>query len=79
MIESGEKMQVFTITKDYITLGQLLKEIAEIGSGGQAKWYLQEMTVLVDNEIERRRGRKLYPGMTVTLESGEQYQIVEQD
>ena len=44
-----------------MTLGQMLKEATVIGSGGQAKWYLAENTVLVDGEPENRRGRKLYP------------------
>lgn len=52
---------------EFMTLGQLLKEISLISSGGQAKWYLAENTVLVDNEPENRRGRKLYPGMIVEI------------
>lgn len=50
-----------------MTLGQLLKEINLISSGGQAKWYLAEQTVFVDGEPENRRGRKLYPGMMVEI------------
>lgn len=52
---------------EYITLGQVLKEVSVISSGGQAKWYLAENTVLVDGEPENRRGRKLYPGMMIEL------------
>lgn len=59
--------QEFVVTKEFITLGQFLKEINEISSGGMAKWYLQEHTVLVDGELENRRGRKLYPGMMVEI------------
>lgn len=55
------------IIGDYMTLGQVLKEVNVISSGGQAKWYLAENTVLVDGEIENRRGRKLYPGMMVEI------------
>lgn len=51
-----------------MTLGQLLKETAIIGSGGQAKWFLKEMTVLVNGEPDDRRGRKLYPGDTIKVE-----------
>ena len=36
-------------------------------SGGEAKWFLAENTVLVDGEFESRRGRKLYKGMTIKV------------
>ena len=70
-------MESFVLTADYITLGQFLKEIGEIGTGGQAKWYLQDEEVLVDSELETRRGRKLYQGMQVKLADGRIFQIVE--
>lgn len=52
---------------DYMTLGQFLKEINVISSGGQAKWYLADTSVFVDGELENRRGRKLYPGMMIEV------------
>jgi len=58
------KKKIFLET-EYMTLGQMLKEASVIGSGGQAKWYLAEQTVLVDGEPENRRGRKLYAGMMI--------------
>ena len=45
---------------EYMTLGQVLKEVNVISSGGGAKWYLAENTVLIDGEPDNRRGRKLY-------------------
>ena len=60
------KKKIFLET-EYMTLGQMLKEASVIGSGGQAKWYLAEQTVLVDGELENRRGRKLYAGMMIEL------------
>lgn len=59
--------QTFKLNKEYITLGQFLKEINEISSGGMAKWYLQEQTVFVDGELENRRGRKLYENMMIEI------------
>lgn len=47
------------IETEYITLGQFLKMADIIGSGGMAKWYLQENSVYVNGELENRRGRKL--------------------
>ena len=39
------------IQAPFITLGQLLKEESIIATGGQAKWFLRENTVLV-NELQ---------------------------
>jgi ribosome-associated protein len=55
------------IRGEYITLGQLLKLVGEVRSGGTAKDYLIDETPLVNGEPEKRRGRKLRPGDTVEL------------
>lgn len=66
--KEGENLkQKFILKTEFITLGQFLKEITIIGSGGQAKWYLRENVVFVDGEEETRRGRKLYSGMMVEI------------
>lgn len=49
------KKDVF-IDSPYITLGQLLKEESIIASGGQAKWFLRETAVNVNDEPDNRRG-----------------------
>lgn len=56
-----------TITTEYIELQQLLKKIDLISSGGEAKIFLSTNQVLVDGELENRRGRKLYPGMEINI------------
>ncbi|MGB3160049.1 S4 domain-containing protein YaaA [Carnobacterium sp.] len=56
-----------TINSEFITLGQFLKHANVISSGGMAKGYLAEHTILVDNELENRRGKKLYPGTVVEI------------
>lgn len=63
------------IDRPFITLGQLLKEEAIIPTGGAAKWYLRENTILVNGEADDRRGRKLYPGDAVTLPDQRQLTI----
>lgn len=63
------------INREFITLGQLLKHVNIISSGGMAKWYLAEHTVLVDTENENRRGKKLYPGSVVEIPSEGTYFI----
>ncbi|MDO4670184.1 MAG: S4 domain-containing protein YaaA [Aerococcus sp.] len=66
-----------TIDEDYITLTQLLKALAIIQTGGQAKPFLSTYGVWVDGESEQRRGRKLYPGMHITIEDVEGEFIIE--
>jgi ribosome-associated protein len=63
------------ITGEYITLGQFLKFVRIIDEGGMAKSYLASRRVLVNQENENRRGRKLRPGDVIVLEEGT-YKIV---
>ena len=50
-----------------ITLGQALQASDIVGSGGEAKVLIQAGEVLVNGEVERRRGRKLAPGDVVEV------------
>lgn len=50
-----------------ITLGQALKASDMVGSGGEAKVLIQAGEVLVNGEVETRRGRKLLPGDVVEI------------
>lgn len=56
------------IQDEYITLGQLLKELGVISTGGAAKWYLQESPVHINGELDNRRGKKLYPGDRIEIQ-----------
>lgn len=67
-------MKAIKINGDYIELGKLLKMVNVISSGGEAKYYLQDNEVLVNGELENRRGKKLYPGDVVKVED-EEYTI----
>ena len=49
-----------------IRLGQLLKLADLIDAGSEARDLLATGTVLVNGEVETRRGRQLYVGDTVT-------------
>lgn len=60
-------MTIVPIHGEYITLGQFLKITDIISSGGHAKAYLAEASILVNGEPENRRGRKLYPDDTVQV------------
>jgi S4 domain protein YaaA len=59
------------ITTEYITLGQLLKFAGIIRSGALAKEYLVTNEVYVNEELEARRGRKLYKGYKVLINNTE--------
>lgn len=58
------------IESEYITLGQFLKFAGIIHQGGEAKSYLLQNKVLVNQVDENRRGRKLRPGDDVLLPEG---------
>jgi ribosome-associated protein len=50
------------------TLGQALKAATLVGSGGEAKVLIQAGEVLVNGEVETRRGRKLEEGDVVEVD-----------
>lgn len=70
--------QKISITPPTITLGQFLKHAGIIDTGGQAKWFLQEYTVKVNEELENRRGRKLVLGDRIDIEQVGRFEIVEE-
>lgn len=54
--------------EEFIKLGQALKATGMADSGIDAKELIQQGLVLVDGEIETRRGRKLYNGAEVEFD-----------
>lgn len=64
------------IQTDTITLGQFLKLADIIQSGGMAKWFLSEHTVLVNGEQDQRRGRKLVKGDRIEIEGVGSFLVV---
>lgn len=58
----GAKIIKLRPDEEYITLQSLLKIANVISTGGMAKMFLEENKVLVNGELENRRGRKLYRG-----------------
>ena len=65
--------------KEFITLGQLLKYENVIENGGQAKFFLSEYLVYVNDEEESRRGRKLYVGDVVKIPGVGEFEIGSDD
>ena len=54
---------------DMLRLGQFLKFANLVETGGQARELITAGVVSVNGEVERRRGRQLHPGDTVTIET----------
>jgi len=65
------------IRGEYITLGQLLKLVGEVESGGNVKDYLFAESPLVNGEQENRRGRKLRAGDIVELKYEGAFRLIE--
>ena len=61
-------MTEIKIKTEYITLGQFLKLAGIIDYGGLAKTYLLQNDVVVNNQLENRRGRKLYKDYQIKVE-----------
>ncbi len=60
---------------EFIKLGQLLKKAGMVSSGVEAKMFIQDGEVLVNGEVDTRRGRKLYDGDVVTF-NGETVRVI---
>lgn len=64
MVKNGNNIK---ITGEYITLGQLLKFLDLVSTGGEEKIFLRENEVLFNVEKEQRRGKKLRDKDQVTV------------
>lgn len=67
-------MRNIKIKTEYITLGQFLKFVGIIGSGSEAKLFLDNEDVYVNGEKETRRGRKIYPSYVIKV-FDEEYKV----
>ena len=59
-----EKVKIST---EFIKLNQFLKWLAVVDSGSQAKQVILVGKVKVNDEVETRRGRKIYPEYKVEI------------
>ena len=57
--------------EEFIKLGQALKLAGLVSSGVEAKIVIQDGQVIVNGEVDTRRGKKLYSGDTFSLEGEE--------
>lgn len=69
-------MEKIQIQSEYITLGQFIKFADITSSGGMVKAILQDHKIYVNDLLESRRGKKLYPGDKVLIKNVGVYRIV---
>lgn len=69
-------MEEIFIKTEFIKLDQLLKYSGIAQTGSDAKLFISEGLVFVDEEVEKRRGRKIYDGMKVTVNLDEEISIL---
>lgn len=67
-------MEIIKLREEFIKLGQALKAAGLVESGVEAKEVIQEGLVMVNGEVDTRRGRKLYVGDQVVFD-GEEIKI----
>ena len=67
-------MEKIKLREEFIKLGQALKAAGLVESGVEAKEVIQEGLVMVNGEVDTRRGRKLYAGDQVVFD-GEEIKI----
>lgn len=60
-----------SIKDDFIKLGQALKLANVVSDGVEAKIVINEGEVKVNNEVDTRRGRKVYPGDVISFDGNE--------
>ena len=64
-------MEIIKLRDEYIKLGQALKAANLVEDGVEAKLVIQDVLVKVNNEVDIRRGRKLYDGDVVSFDGQE--------
>ncbi|GEM05153.1 hypothetical protein HMI01_21410 [Halolactibacillus miurensis] len=73
---ASEEIEIRT---DYITLGQFLKLANVVESGGMVKLFLSESPVFVNETQDQRRGKKLYPGDSISIPEVGTYTVIKKN
>ena len=74
-MKDSDFMEKIIINSEYITLGQFIKYTSIVSSGGMVKAVLNEYTIYVNDILEARRGKKLYPGDKILIKGIGTYKI----
>ena len=72
-----KKMEKIAIDTEFIKLDSLLKFAAAVGTGGEAKFVINEGLVFVNGEVCTQRGKKLHPGDKVDFQ-GMSFEVVKE-
>ena len=64
-------MEKIVLREEFIKLGQALKAVGFVEDGVEAKIEITEGNVLVNGEVDTRRGRNLYAGDIVSFKGKE--------
>lgn len=64
-------MEIIKLRDEYIKLGQALKAANLVEDGVEAKLVIQDGLVKVNNQVDIRRGRKLYDGDVISFDGQE--------
>ena len=64
-------MEIIKLRDEYIKLGRALKAANLVEDGVEAKLVIQDGLVKVNNQVDIRRGRKLYDGDVVSFDGQE--------
>ena len=75
ILSDRSNMQEVRIRDEYIKLEQAMKLAGAVSMGSEAKMVIQAGEVLVNSEVELRRGKKLRDGDIFTYENND-YRIV---
>ncbi len=62
------------IDTEFIKLGQFLKFSGVISVGGEAKDFIENNCIKVNSNVEKQRGKKLFPGDLIEI-NGKKYLI----
>ena len=74
-MKESDFVEKINISSEYITLGQFIKFANIVSSGGMVKAILAEYNIYVNDVLEARRGKKLYPGDKVLIKGIGTYRI----
>ena len=64
-------MKEIKIRDEFIKLGQLLKLADLVQDGVEAKYVISDGLVMVNGDVDERRGRKVYEGDIVSYDGNE--------
>lgn len=74
----GGAMEKINIDSEFITLTQFLKISNIVSSGGEAKYFILENQIFLNNELENRRKKKIFPGDIISI-NNIQYEIINEN